>query len=427
MPSDIPTYDASLDTNQHNVFESREHWECLDSIPTKIDQIDQKVQKNQEQKKGATPSSNNLYCTACKKKFSNEATWQNHLKSSKHIANEKKKGKQPSSKAPSAEPKSDVADPRIDEITKQLDKVLQSPSSEQKHQELWSISKSFFELKRPRDTSIVLQHLIQSATGDLQYQALLTLGRLYYIYKSFVPAYQQFLNALEQFWKIKSDSLLDIAKNFKSKNVEQLVDECRTCVSQSPSTGTNGNKIFVEMADIFSSTPSVDWFENAPTNGISIVLLLMASILDQTAGHSSQECLRQVSKKYKELNCPHRASETLMVLYKNESIQSDIFEALLLALEIGDLVRAKRITSAIVSSSSPIPAGLQFLVNITAAKGNLDHIQLETSLGDELDYILLLLEQGRSDLILAAATQDSVTQSEIIGRLSALLITETSH
>lgn len=115
----------------------------------------------------------------------------------------------------------------------------------------------------------------------------------------------------------------------------------------------------------------------------------------------------------------------------------------------GDLVRAKRITSAIVASSSPIPAGLQvrlpyhaqclasgktitkksakFLVNITAAKGNLDHIQLETSLGDELDYILLLLEQGRSDLILAAATQDSVTQSEIIGRLSALLITETSH
>lgn len=224
------------------------------------------------------------------------------------------------------------------EITKQLDKVLQSPSSEQKHQELWSISKcrikpclqavyvidhltlqcilAFFELKRPRDTSIVLQHLIQSATGDLQYQALLTLGRLYYIYKSFVPAYQQFLNALEQFWKIKSDSLLDIAKvsfgytandynrrlifffnqNFKSKNVEQLVDECRTCVSQSPSTGTNGNKIFVEMANIFSSTPSVDWFENAPTNGISIVLLLMASILDQTAGHSSQECLRQVSK-----------------------------------------------------------------------------------------------------------------------------------
>lgn len=115
----------------------------------------------------------------------------------------------------------------------------------------------------------------------------------------------------------------------------------------------------------------------------------------------------------------------------------------------GDLVRAKRITSAIVASSSPIPAGLQvrlpithnawrpgkqllkksakFLVNITAAKSNLDHIQLETSLGDELDYILLLLEQGRSDLILAAATQDSVTQSEIIGRLSALLITETSH
>lgn len=31
-----------------------------------------------------------LYCKACKKKFSNEPTFTNHLKSAKHIANEKK-------------------------------------------------------------------------------------------------------------------------------------------------------------------------------------------------------------------------------------------------------------------------------------------------------------------------------------------------
>ncbi|KAI7863991.1 hypothetical protein BDF14DRAFT_1280804 [Spinellus fusiger] len=33
---------------------------------------------------------NDLYCRPCKKKFTNKATWENHLKSAKHIANEKK-------------------------------------------------------------------------------------------------------------------------------------------------------------------------------------------------------------------------------------------------------------------------------------------------------------------------------------------------
>lgn len=38
------------------------------------------------------------YCKACKKKFSNEPTFVNHLKSAKHIANEKKL--KPASKGP---------------------------------------------------------------------------------------------------------------------------------------------------------------------------------------------------------------------------------------------------------------------------------------------------------------------------------------
>lgn len=46
-------------------------------------------QQEQKQNKPSDPT----YCKACKKKFSNEPTFQNHLKSAKHIANEKKFGK----------------------------------------------------------------------------------------------------------------------------------------------------------------------------------------------------------------------------------------------------------------------------------------------------------------------------------------------
>jgi hypothetical protein len=36
------------------------------------------------------PEAVDTYCKACKKKFSNEPTYTNHLKSAKHIVNEKK-------------------------------------------------------------------------------------------------------------------------------------------------------------------------------------------------------------------------------------------------------------------------------------------------------------------------------------------------
>lgn len=41
-----------------------------------------------------------LYCKPCKKKFSNEPTFANHLKSAKHIANEKKAQPAKATKAP---------------------------------------------------------------------------------------------------------------------------------------------------------------------------------------------------------------------------------------------------------------------------------------------------------------------------------------
>jgi hypothetical protein len=43
--------------------------------------------KDSQSEKPAASSA--LYCAPCKKKFSNDATWKTHLKSAKHIQNEK--------------------------------------------------------------------------------------------------------------------------------------------------------------------------------------------------------------------------------------------------------------------------------------------------------------------------------------------------
>ena len=72
-------------------FDSRKHMLLPRSAAARP--LDAAVKPNSPHDSGMertnSSSSSNLYCTACKKKFSNEATWSTHLKSAKHIQNEK--------------------------------------------------------------------------------------------------------------------------------------------------------------------------------------------------------------------------------------------------------------------------------------------------------------------------------------------------
>ncbi|KAI8387342.1 hypothetical protein BD560DRAFT_114925 [Blakeslea trispora] len=77
----LPLYDAGLDVSSYNIFQPLKEILPYD-LPKCQPEEPKMVNKKTEESDG--------YCKACKKKFNNEATYQNHLKSAKHIANQKK-------------------------------------------------------------------------------------------------------------------------------------------------------------------------------------------------------------------------------------------------------------------------------------------------------------------------------------------------
>jgi hypothetical protein len=68
----------------------------LPRSPTPGQSLDrQTMTRNNQNVTSVTPNASKLYCAACKKKFSNDATFNAHLKSAKHIQNEKSAKKAP--------------------------------------------------------------------------------------------------------------------------------------------------------------------------------------------------------------------------------------------------------------------------------------------------------------------------------------------
>ncbi|KAI8140647.1 hypothetical protein BJV82DRAFT_213371 [Fennellomyces sp. T-0311] len=135
--SNIPEYDQRIDPNTLDIFSPSDHWRSFDGISrSKQPAADPKPAV------AATQPSSNLYCVACKKKFSNEATWQGHLKSAKHIANEKKgTPKTAGNMSVSKQPQDSAAKDCLNKL-KQASTVAQSSNPAPAVGTLWSLSKS---------------------------------------------------------------------------------------------------------------------------------------------------------------------------------------------------------------------------------------------------------------------------------------------
>ncbi|KAI7851264.1 hypothetical protein BDC45DRAFT_223567 [Circinella umbellata] len=92
----IPEYDQQINLDTLNIFSPSDRWRSLDNNDNNNTTRSIQAQQQSSTSKSIAANdsnrntNNNLYCTPCKKKFSNEATFQGHLKSAKHIANEKK-------------------------------------------------------------------------------------------------------------------------------------------------------------------------------------------------------------------------------------------------------------------------------------------------------------------------------------------------
>ncbi|KAI9306133.1 hypothetical protein BJ944DRAFT_248473 [Cunninghamella echinulata] len=257
MSNILPLFDPELDISSLNVFQTfqiqpYEH-QLIDrsskSNGTTIQNNNNNNKSNNNiplnsTKNNTTPTkdnNNDLYCKACKKKFNNEATMQNHLKSAKHVAAVKKAsggaGGKKSTKQPVVKDenqKNEIKNPATAEALQKLEAIskLNHASAVVSYMDL---SKEFYLQKHPLYTAMSLLEIIKlKQNDDIHWKARLYLARLYCIYdKSMEMAYDQYLLILEERHYINKQTLLNLAQSLDKMSIDTLINKCEQLIGQS--------------------------------------------------------------------------------------------------------------------------------------------------------------------------------------------------
>ncbi|RUS14769.1 hypothetical protein BC937DRAFT_93368 [Endogone sp. FLAS-F59071] len=235
----------------------------------------------------ASPSSGKYYCAVCKKVFNNEATWNNHQNSAKHLSNVKEasrsSGDGRSKTSGKTRKGSEVLD-RIDDFTsiiasesektvailpevsdarqklKQADKISNTTPAIAAPV-YWNVAKALHKYNYPQDTSIALQSLIRllerceqvpltsSAAQETNettpqltfsqismtlYLARLALARLCASYTiGVVAARCLYMQALEERWKLEIKKIESIAQSLRVLPSPELTIALETLIEGS--------------------------------------------------------------------------------------------------------------------------------------------------------------------------------------------------
>ncbi|KAG2218369.1 hypothetical protein INT45_012511 [Circinella minor] len=239
------------------LFSPSDRWRSLDNNDNNNTTRSTQAQQESNTSKSIAVSEcngntkNNLYCTPCKKKFSNEATFQGHLKSAKHIANEKKNKPKKTGSINATGRQQQQQQPQDPAVKDGLNKLKQATTVAKSSNPvpavgvLWNLT--FYTLKRPQNTYQALQQLIETLeilqssstpiTGltpsqimSTLYASRLALARLLCIYKtdtSIKLAHTLYLDALQDKWKIDCKQLIAIAQECDSIPMDGIMAECR--------------------------------------------------------------------------------------------------------------------------------------------------------------------------------------------------------
>ncbi|KAI8580897.1 hypothetical protein K450DRAFT_235110 [Umbelopsis ramanniana AG] len=338
-------------------------------------------------------SSRNLYCTACKKKFSNEATWNAHLKSAKHIQSEKASAKSTTvNLGASQKATSGQSNPAVAQVSMKLKQAMSIAASKPSRAvgALWTLAQEFYKLKRPRESAQVLNDLIElletlqsqptkapdadtltsaQVSGTL-YLSRLALSRLYLIYwddQSLELARKLFVKALHGKWKIDEQQLNDVATNCSSISIPKLLNAaedliriyiekvlCKPIKAKSdvnqmlPVILSEGEMLF-SLAGTKTRNPR-EISKDARPQQIAVAMCAMAIVIHQHTKNDEGELIgyQNLSKLYLNLGAQGSAAEALMERsltaaaarkcdsHELPSSMVDAMIALIICLEIGN-------------------------------------------------------------------------------------------
>ncbi|KAI9246729.1 hypothetical protein BDA99DRAFT_526801 [Phascolomyces articulosus] len=471
----IPEYDKQINFDILNIFSPSERWRSLtQSQPPQLNKPLTTVSNNN--------NNNNLYCTACKKKFSNVATFQGHLKSAKHIANEKKnKPKKAGGHVPSGrqqQQQQQPQDPAVKEGLNQLKQAITISKSSNPAPAvgvLWNLSKNFYTFKRPQSTYQALHHLINTLeslesssvvpmTGitpsqitSTLYASRLALARLACLYATetcILFARNLYLNALHDKWKLDRDQLESLAQQCDTIPLDQILVQCQQLahryidreekrVTPIPIKADKNQSLMTILTEAIGMFQ--DNFTNPKENqgDIVIVLLCLATLVSKyEMGYQGYTYMEMVSQMYEKRAKHYQASQARVILYSMISADGEdktisswhLWMALLLALEIDDFVRVDKILQMIDhdpivdSSHDNILSYLdmQVLVSLSKALKQQDYTTLKHTIPHQLEHLELLLQDDNQDqedrlkLLLRRGVTDPVKRNEFLLRLQML-------
>ncbi|CEP09573.1 hypothetical protein [Parasitella parasitica] len=435
--STLPLYDPELDVQQFNIFQPFEK-----ILPYDLPKLNANTHADTGKSAAiASPFAKNekntafdTYCKACKKKFSNQPTFTNHLKSTKHIANEKKLN--PARKTPGNHQK--IAFHRVQEALGLLEQAESSDDATVAVTTYWTQAQALYALKQPRYTEKALRmliHLISTSPvttyspaqiTSFLYHARLSLGRLLCIYQQLDASRSVYLDALAGKWKLETSELFDIAKNVRSLSIHALIDASdqlaikyltreRQRVSPAPALTDPSNSItsiVCEAASLFAQKDQT--YCDIPSEHIAIVLYTVCSLVcsfEPLSGVKKHDILFLIMQVFASLgDLQHK----IIDIYALDTTNTwYMFNALLLAIETDDLVRAQTIEANLKDQLYP---DVQLLCSLCRQKTTLC---IENDLIQQLDFVILLLEQTTDPLVIRNQTKQE--QTDVIDRIRSCI------
>ncbi|CAO3617851.1 unnamed protein product [Mucor fragilis] len=432
----LPLYDAELDVPAYNIYQPLESILPYDlpkrNVNTAVEPTKPAAAMASPFAKKTTEPALDTYCKACKKKFSNEPTFTNHLKSAKHIANEKKL--KPTSRGPANSQKL-AMHPKVQEALSMLDQAEKSDDATVALTTYWTQAQTLYALKRPQYTEKALRMLIDlvntsptttfssAQITSFLYNARLALARLLCIYQQLDEARSVYLDALAGKWKLETADLLDIAIRIRPLSIHDLLDACDQLATKYLTRERNRTKPAPALTDANNSFASIlceaahlfaqegQKYQTTLSEHVAIVLYATCSLvcpyeptLEITKG-DIYYLLIQVYTSLEDLDYK------IVDIYALDTAHVwHMFNALLIAIEIDDLVRAQTIEANLKQLVYP---DVQLLCSLYKQKSTLS-IGNDTLL-QQLDFIILLLEQTQDPLVIRNQAQKE--QLDIIDRI----------
>ncbi|KAF9584855.1 hypothetical protein BGW38_004923 [Lunasporangiospora selenospora] len=257
-----------------------------------------------------TSSSNDgrLYCSACKKSFGTEATWNSHQNSAKHLAAVKeadKKNKSVSAKGTSGGRGNSKSNPGGNNSTKSQATAAAGLVQEEQHPEVKEALATFRKIEKvvnenPSMSATILWKIAKAqsaAPGTLTptqigmtlYLSRLALARLV-VYISPLLASQYFLEAIHGRWQIDLNDFQTLREMVTTSSVTQLTTHCKTILS----TNSKTKKLMLPTAPVATPATAASAVPKKPTDpNLKLVTILMecASLAAQlpSAVHGAKE------------------------------------------------------------------------------------------------------------------------------------------